>query len=239
MITLTEYFNETLIRNVMNCNNLPDNETDYKLLMKKYLASKGKIKYKQIGKFGRFYASVGLQYFQKDIRKYLSNGVYTDIDIVNCHPNILLQLFEMNELSVPQFLIDYCNDRPSVIEKYKLKDKMTVIMIMFSDTLHKNYQNIPEIVEFHKSMYNDLLVKLKLKYKVKSDKFGNINGSILAKILQYVENDILQCMVIKSHELKMPAEVLVFDGFMVRKDTYSESNLKNIEEYVFKNLKLN
>jgi hypothetical protein len=133
MIILKEYFNEDLVVNVMNCSNLPD--VSYKMIMKNYLDCKGKVKYKQNCKFGRFYGT-GLQSFKKDIRKYLSNGVYTDIDIVNCHPVILEQLFEKYDISVPEFLVDYNIDRKGIIEKYDLVDKLCVIKIINNEILY-------------------------------------------------------------------------------------------------------
>jgi hypothetical protein len=127
-VTYKEYFNVDLIRKVQNCTNIPgknEKNIDYTELMENYLKTNGNIVYTQNSGFGRFYSSIGLQFFQKDIRKYLSNGFYTDIDIVNCHPVILEQLFEMNSIETPEFLVEYNGNRNLTIDKYGLNDKLT------------------------------------------------------------------------------------------------------------------
>ena len=64
--------------------------------LKKYKAAKGRIQYNKKMIFGRSYCykGLGLQYLRKEIRHTLSYGIYTDIDIVNCHPTLLLQILK-------------------------------------------------------------------------------------------------------------------------------------------------
>ena len=66
----------------------------------------------------------GLQGFPREIRKYLSNEFYVDLDIVNCHPVIIENVLRNCGIAIPKFLIEYNTDRSITIKKYKLKDKL-------------------------------------------------------------------------------------------------------------------
>jgi len=229
VIKLTEIINQNLINNVINCNNIPGDDTgNIQTLLKKYT---GKVVYSQIFNFGRYYAKDGLslQNFQKDIRKYLSNGNYIDLDIVNCHPVILEQLFVRYSIQVPKFLIEYNNDRNETITRYKLKDKLTFLIIINTSDSSKIYNK--DILECHNAIYQKLLPKLLQDYIIpgKEPEF-NINGSKFAKIMQHIENDILMIMFKKCKELKVKVGVLVFDGMMVEKETCRDINLSELNE---------
>lgn len=229
-IKLTEIINQKLINNVINCNNIPGNdEGNIQNLLKKY---NGKVFYSQINNFGRYYAADGLslQNFQKDIRKYLSNGNYIDIDIVNCHPKLLEQLFIRYSIDVPKFLIEYNNNRNETITRYNLKDKLTFLIIINTEDNSKIYNK--EIKDCHSAIYNRLLPELLKVYEIPGkDPITNVNGSKFAKIMQHLENDILQIMFKKCKELKVKVGVLVFDGMMIEKESCENvSNLINVLE---------
>jgi P4 family phage/plasmid primase-like protien len=231
VIKLVEKVNQDLINNVINCSNIPD-ENNIQVILRNYT---GKVTYSQIKNFGRYYAKGGLslQSFQKDIRKYLSNGNYVDIDIVNCHPVILEQLFVKYSLEVPEFLSEYNLNREQTIKKYNLQDKLDFLKKINTETIGKVHENI---LDCHQAIYLKLLPVLVLDYKVpKTDKIGNINGSIFAKIMQHIENDILQIMFKKCKELKVKVGVLVFDGMMIEKENLKievPKLLKNLEQEV-------
>ena len=54
---------------------------------------------------GRFYSTLGIQHFPKDVRSYVCGEYYIDIDIVNCHPTILYHLFKRYKIATNLFLI--------------------------------------------------------------------------------------------------------------------------------------
>lgn len=190
-IKLNEIVSHELLQNVILCNNIPgDDDKNIQTLLKNY---DGKVTYNQIKNFGRYYAkgALSLQSFQKNIRKYLSNGIYVDIDIVNCHPVILEQLFIKYNLNVPGFLLEYNKNRDETIKKYKLQDKLAFLKIINTETIKCNYNKL--IINCHSMIYNELLPLLLKNYKVpktcdKISKVGNENGSNFAKILQHIEN---------------------------------------------------
>jgi len=110
-IELYELVNRERLLEVLNCSNLPCESTSQDdgnckkkenlltLLTKysklKWYKNKGyKIVYKQNSGFGRYNCSRGLQTFKREIRKYLCQEYYTDIDFVNCHPTIIYYLLK-------------------------------------------------------------------------------------------------------------------------------------------------
>ena len=52
-------------------------------------------------KFGRQFDHSGLQGMQKDVRGVLCDGIISDLDIVNCHPNILSWICKQNDIHCP------------------------------------------------------------------------------------------------------------------------------------------
>ena len=227
MIVLNEIVNKEKLEKVLLCDNIPidnelnDNDIDwrnnFKATLQRYT---GKVKYYRKYSFGR-YQSDGLQKCPRDIRKYLADGNYIDIDIVNCHPIILEQLFAHNNIDPPQFLIEYNKDREKSIKKFKLNDKYGIFKIINNEKC--NYRQVI-IKECHESIYKTLLPILKNKYNNiyntindnKKEK-KNINGSLISHILQDIENEILMCIYSECIKRNYEVGVLVFDGLMIKK----------------------
>ena len=84
-----------------------------KHLSREYIEGKGfKISYKQkeIYGCGRFYATGGgLQTYPNEVRKWLVNDKYVDIDFENCHPTILYNVLKMKYKD---------DERLTVLERY-------------------------------------------------------------------------------------------------------------------------
>ena len=72
--------------------------------------------------FGRTYCykGVGLQYLRQEIRHTLANGICTDIDIVNCHPVLLLQILQTKYNDYKQRfkgLYKYIKSRSEILDR--------------------------------------------------------------------------------------------------------------------------
>ncbi len=100
--------------------------TNYASKIKKNMAS---VEYCRSGdwKIGRFnpVSSLGLHTIRKNTRHTLCNGVFRDIDIENCHPQLLTQVLKHNEYPDGyDSLADYCNNRDKwrndIINAYNL-----------------------------------------------------------------------------------------------------------------------
>ena len=250
-IQLTEIVNEKKLLEVIACDNIPFGESDepewkqkFILFLNSYKNKQSKngyrtVNYNQKNHIGRYYANNGLQLFQRDVRKYISGEFYEDIDIINCHPKILQQLFQKNDIATDKFLEEYNTNRDLTIEKYNLNSKLDVIKLInneinidsrFSklhDLIYKNL--VPTLKTQNKDLFN--LIK---KNRTKNKKNYNINGSFLSQFLQIIENDILMVMFNYFKNQHYEIGVLCFDGLMVLKDNRLNSEvLKKLEEHVF------
>ena len=253
-ISLYEKINYHKLEQVLDCSNIPFNEGEddiewfnvFKKSLIKYknlkeYKNKGKLViYKQKNNYGRFMAmdGVSLQMFQKDVRKYLCNEFYVDIDIVSCHPVILKQLLTKNDIVDSKILNSYNEDREKFIKENNLKNKVDFIKIINNENLYNiNFKEIhdkiykqlvPKLIKENKPLYNRIKNECKRKEK------GNINGSFFSLYLQNIENNILQCMFKKLNEKGFKVGVLCFDGLMVEKNKLVNEDLfRELEDTIF------
>jgi len=236
-ISLYEKINYHKLEQVLDCSNIPFNEGEddiewfniFKKSLIKYknlkeYKNKGKLViYKQKNSYGRFMAvdGVSLQMFQKDVRKYLCNEFYEDVDIVNCHPVLLKQVLEKNDIVECKMLNDYIEDREKFIKTYNLKSKVDFIKIInnenlfninFKDIHDKIYKKlVPKLIKEHKLLFNRIKRECNKKNK------GNVMGSFFSLYLQNLENNILQSMFKALNEKGFKIGVLCFDGLMIEK----------------------
>jgi hypothetical protein len=88
---------------------------------------------------GRLYPKRGassVQGLKRDVRKALTHDNYTDIDIVNCHPVLLSQLFKKHNIECP-YLDEYIENREEHLE---------AIMPLISDIVDE----LPDSYEKHR-----------------------------------------------------------------------------------------
>lgn len=240
-IYLSEKINKDKLQKVIECvnhvkydyghlRNHYHSNIDYSLYMK----SDGNVVYSQKNNFGRYYAKCGLSLMPREIRNYLCDGNYIDIDMVNSHCVLLEQLFIKYNVPIPEFLIEYNLDRSGTIIKYGFSSKIEMFKIMYTD----NYNDLPyyenEILDFHKAIYYNLLPKLS-DYNVPKEYLSrdNAGGVRLSMILQYIENQILLVMINKCSKLKIKVSVLIYDGFLVEKEDMRPDLLDILEKQVF------
>ena len=204
-------FDFTLTLKKMCKTNTPIIHTNYKF-------SKNSVSY------GRLFAKGGsLQNLPREFRMALGTN-YRDVDIVNCHPTILHQYCIKNGIKC-DILQSYITDRETIlskimsdykIEKGEAKDLFLKIMNGGNiDIVDKFlYQFKQEISLIHKNItafHPDLLKS------VKSRKDFNVNGTMMNVLLCKLENEILLTAVQYLKSLNYNVDVLVFDGFMIRK----------------------
>lgn len=193
------------------------------------------VKYSQ-GKgvnFGRRYAKIGnkelgYQTLLREFRHTLADRLYYDLDIKNCQPTILLQYCKKN--NIPCIAVEnYVKKRDfilsSMVKKYNLPKEdikqsfISIIMggkirleLINSDTLNAFYNEIQvitnKIVELN-PIFN--------KYAQQKKKY-NVNGSVMAYLLQDIEDKILISADKFFAKNGFSSDVLVYDGLMIRKN---------------------
>ena len=249
-----EKINYNKLIQVINCCNIPQKVSDDENWSSKILPTILKTiknqmdkdnntlqtKYKQrITGTGRLYSNFGLQRINNDIKCYISGEYYNDLDIVNCHPVIIYNLFKKNKIH-NDFIQSYVEDREACMKKYNLKDKKELITIINIDQMKPYYHK--DICDFHFELYNNLfknIMKGNLSYyqnlkksitkRLQKDNLEifNIVGKMLSVYLQTIENDLLGSIINFFESKNIPIDVLMFDGAMIQKEYNLPEELLN------------
>ena len=214
-----------------------DNGQDPILHLKKIIKNKGDIihtKYnfsKNLGTYGRLFPqNTSLASMPREIRNCLANEKYYDIDMKNAHPVLLSQYCKKNNIRC-DVLDEYVKNRDTILNQI-CKDsnieydeaKQTFLSILnggkgggwqipkYKGTFIYNFKD--EIKSVHDSICRINTEEYK---KVVRRKEFNKEGTMMNIILCKLEHMILMNAVMFMTERGYNVDVLVFDGFMVRK----------------------
>ncbi len=190
-----------------------------------------------------------LQTYSKLVRGVLADGLYWDIDICNCFPNLILHMCKINQIPC-EYLETYVKRRPYIMNEILNKnnnltrDKIKQTYISLINGGKKDYNKIKHktthlkcfkieiatIVEQLKTIYPIPWNYSKQKPQKKDKKKSQPEGAFVSLLCSRLENYILQLMItyIKckyfKHKPRMTA-VLCFDGIMFPKTIW-----KNISQ---------
>lgn len=190
--------------------------------------------------FGRLYGTKGsLETLERECRGTLCRDYYHDIDIVNCHPVLAIQLAKrLFQLDLPE-VENYCENRDdylSQVSSNREEAKQAIIKI-----LYHGRNPFPFLEKFQKEMkdFTKRLIKVpeyqELWEACQSE--DNKYGSFLSFVLQTEERKIMLCMRDFFTAKRWSVDVLAYDGVMLRKDptlliddSLLEEATKHIEE---------
>lgn len=195
--------------------------TPVKKILQKYQKSLGiqKVKYYKKDEFGllRDYGD-GIQSLPTTFRGLICKGM-TDVDMVNCHPIILLNLCEKHDIPCP-YLKYYCENRAECLDKYTTKTliissmnarwnikKVSAWMTTFDvemKSIQKAFIALPEYEQ-----QKELAKKSNLK-KGKN----NLEGAFISNLVTTYEVQILQKCIEYCRINHIEIGVLMYDGFM-------------------------
>jgi hypothetical protein len=230
------------------------------LLMLRKLIKKNKLttSYKRPKyQLGRVYPnkSLSLCSLRRQIRHTLAVDNYIDIDISNCHPEILNQLCIHHNIPT-KYLNEYVINRAEIlrdtIENYNCSRddaKKLFISLMYFGSFNSwengtnkaptdfiyNFINELKIISNEFIKANPDIVKI-----VKALQKKNLPGSVLSIILQEKERIILETVYNSLVEKKVINNndcVLCFDGIMVKKAKYYNKLLDELSDAVLSELK--
>lgn len=179
---------------------------------------------------GRKYVKgFGIQKLTREIRGFLCEGIVNDIDMINAHPTILLNLIKKHFPKIKHNrLEDYCTKRPEFLQCAQTT-KINVLSAMNSNKKFKNSNQLfckldDEFKSIQKIFYEkfDSIIELPDVIKSKKNSFKqNKEGKYISLILTYYENEILNKVHRKfGDKIQTP----IFDGFHLDKS----ENIKNI-----------
>ena len=204
---------------------------------------------------GRWFAeqSVGLQGLQNNIRGALAQKYYWDIDMVNAHPTMLVQLCKKNGWACP-YLTEMCLRREELFKEFALENpiftrkycKTAVIKLLYGgvpdDTKIDGdmpiwlWDNLyPELLQIMKNL--SVLYPAVFKSAKKSHPLNPL-GSCAAYILQTHERNCLMAMMEYFESKGRYLGVLIHDGGYVEKiedeEVFPENLLRGAEAYILK-----
>ena len=178
------------------------------------------------------------------------SGIYTDIDIVNCHPVLIQQLFESEGYDT-QYLKSYVSDRAQLITDMKVtKNDIKKLMygLMYNPVDFKpetwmkecKVDKLPELFTSLEQEMKDNVQKILSKYPdyrkeaqtKKSSDYWNLDGSAFAYLAQQAEKTCLLCMYDFLRKRKYTIGALIHDGMHVQ-GKVSQSVLDECSQRVY------
>ena len=167
-----------------------------------------------------------------------------DIDMINCHPVILLNLCQKNKVKC-NILKNYVENRDLILDSFGINRKavkelfLTVLNGSFKDIYSEdskinNYLKLleTEIIKIQKYLYS--------KDKRYLEKDYNYLGKNLSKIVLEQENKILQIMINYFISKRVKIHCLEYDGLKIYTDDKSKHfSINDLEKITFKNTEIN
>ena len=168
----------------------------------------------------RDFASPSIQGLPSTFRGFLCEGIMTDVDMVNCHPSILLNICKKNKIDC-EYLEKYSLNRSQLVAEKKADKILTIQSI-------NDYRPLKNVPPFMANLDNEIkgiqkqlsiLDEFKLQLEManescKTKKSKNIVGTFMSNVLTSYEVKILHCLIPFVQSLGIEIGVLMFDGFM-------------------------
>ncbi len=229
----------TKLKNYCNC--IINTKNNHKV---EYNYSKNK----DIGRLQSMGPSI--QRLYNGFRGVLCDGVIWDLDMVNCHPVIILNLCKEHNIKY-NYLFDYINDRETFLTE--LMTDYDINRNMAKQTLLKSLNKVDlttkvnnkrvkikslfrkfdiELTEISKKLFE--IYKDNDKYKKYLTNDWNKEGKFINLVLCDMENIYLQLArtVLKENEFHIKEAVLMFDGFMIYKENKPKEYLLKIIDFL-------
>jgi hypothetical protein len=208
---------------------------------------------------GRKFAmgAIGLQSFARPIRHTLAGELYKDVDMVNCHPVLLVQYCEKKGYACEhiksyvenraKYLEDLMNINSLPINKKNKEWAKKIILVAINGSMNEVPKSI-RMMNHKPKWFDDFYTQMsKIKEAIAIDpenaellkvlkrrgsKINNLEGSLLNHTLCRLEDSILmKCMeYMEDNGLSIKNVVLCFDGFMIPKGINIE--LHDLEKYI-------
>ena len=205
-----------------------------------------RIHYKQKYKCKNRYYGVGscLSYLKKEIRNSIMPKNIKDIDMVNSHPVILLNLCQKNEITC-NILKNYVENRELILNSFGDNRKSVKEMFLtilnggfkekyLDDNRINNYLKLleKEIKEIQKYFYS--------KDKRYFEKGFNYLGKYLSRIILDIENKILQIMINYFVLKRVNIFTLEYDGLKIYSDDKSKHfSINDLEKIILEITEIN
>jgi hypothetical protein len=206
-------------------------------------------------KSGRIFCQgTGLQNIPSNFRGLLSNGIYIDIDAINCHPCLLYKICSKNQIPAPN-LNGYINNRnhylKTVSDNLKISreeaKKLFIMSLNKQETITTigriKIKNLPIFTEFDNEMkriqqslierYTEIGKQIMSYNPVKAR--ANLGGCLTNWLICDEENEMLKKVINYIENEGHAVVVPMFDGLMIADDrslnkTELIQNLNNLTQ---------
>ena len=196
------------------------------------------IAYKQKYNWKNRYYGVGscLSYLKKEIRNSIMPRNIKDIDMINSHPVILLNLCQKNGI-VCNILKNYVDNRDLILDSFG--DNRKSVKEMFLNILNggfkDEYSEDNRINNYLKLLEKEI-IKIQEYFYSKDKRYFergfNYLGKNLSRIILDIENQILQIMINYFVLKRVNIFILEYDGLKIYSDNksrhFSINELENI-----------
>ena len=205
-----------------------------------------KVSYKQKSSHKDRYCGIGscLTYLKKEIRNSIMPKNIKDIDMVNSHPVILLNLCQKNDISC-NILKNYVDNRNIILESFgdNKKSVKELFLSILNGGFKKLYSKNSEIKNYLKLLEEEIKKIQQYFYSIDKRYFENVYnylGKNLSRIILDVENKILQVMINYFLSKKVDIFTLEYDGLKIYTDDKSKHfSINDLEKIILEKTGVN
>ena len=240
-IILNEIVDKEKLKHILDNN---DFDQEVNNLAKNYYDSldeigRKRIQYKQKYNCKNRYYAIGsaLTYLKKEIRNSIMPKNIKDIDMVNSHPVILLNLCQKNEITC-NILKNYVENRDLILDSFgnNRKSVKEMFLTILNGGFKEKYSNDNRINNYLKSLEKEIVTIQKYLYtkdKQYFEKGFNHLGKNLSRIILDIENQILQIMINYFVIKRVNIFTLEYDGLKIYSDNKSKHfSINNLEKNI-------
>lgn len=225
----------------------------------KYIKQHGKesgivSKYKVTGGYGRLYAQTGKSYvtISRPVRHFLASDIYADIDIDNCHPVIVEQLFTLLVGYESDSLKLWNNNRAEIFaEMMRLNPmlsrdecKKIGFCFLYDGDLELNFGKLElpngHVRDICNKIDSDITLLISriqsLLPNVWNDipsmaKESRINASKFSRLMQHIERHLALICVQVAKGMELEVGDICHDGLLISNDGHVPDS-RTIEEFI-------
>ena len=200
-----------------------------------------RVQYKQKFKHKDRYYGIGscLSYLKKEIRNSIMPKNIKDIDMVNSHPVILLNLCQKNKVKC-NILKNYVENRDLILDSFgdNKKEVKELFLTVLNGGFKKFYSQDVEVNNYLKSFENEI-IKIQNYFYLRDKRFFekgfNFMGKNLSRIILEKENQILQTIINYFVSKRVKIFTLEYDGVKIYTDDKSKHfSINDLEKIIFK-----
>ena len=247
-IILNEIVDKEKLKYILDNNNFDQEVNNLAINYLDSLDEMGRkrVVYKQKFKHKDRYYGVGscLSYLKKEIRNSIMPKNIKDIDMVNSHPVILLNLCQKNKLTC-NILKNYVENRNLILDSFgnNRKSVKELFLTVLNGGFKESYSDDNRINNYLKLLEKEIIEIQKYFYskdKRYLEKGFNYLGKNLSRIILDIENQILQTMINYFVIKRVNIFTLEYDGLKIYSDNKSKHfSINDLEKIILEKTEIN